>query len=1196
MTITNKAARICSAGAKSLLALVTVVVLSERTAAQDEIYHFDIGEQKLTTALLQFSEQSDTLLVMHTELIADRSAPEVKGDMPAAEALEKLLEGSGLEYSVGDDGGVTVVHATQTEDSNSGKVQPTLMAQASADRNRSMTTENEDVEKAGLQIGESIRGDDEGAVSVITGKVTDARTGANLKGALVTIEETGQWTSTGDLGRFRFASVPSGSVTLTVSFLGYAGQSAVIGVRGDSITQDFALRGGSEIEEIVVYGQRSARAQALNIERTSDVASTVVASDLLTGFPGVTVSDSLRRVPGVAFTPDRLTGDGSNVIIRGLEPNLNAVKLNGIELPIEQGGRSATLSNVLSESVDKITISKSLLPSHDSAGTGGLIEIETRGPLDRPRDFISAAVDYGSGEQLDELNASLTASTILGAQENFGVSASVQYRDRENEAYSYGTGLTFGEYLPLGPRGTPTISSISFIDPLTPFPFERGVNSAFSDSASYNSSVVNTENLGINVSGQFKWDQHSDFKLAYQYFEGDSHSDTSSISINAPLQYALQPVQVIGGEPRYAIQPSGFFSFQQNYSISENSSETEVISFEGQTVVDEWQFDYLIGRTEGTFTTPVSGGLSFSGPTSSSPDFLQFIDPSSVDEIEDRVLSYFPARNGGGYPIPFLSPEGFDAYNNPANFNFSSANWAESMSDSSRTAFELDVKRSFGSGPVKYVSAGVSLENTEASNFVIQDQSSYFPVGTVTVADLGLAFSSPAIVNESVPANFLVISPSGVATFFSSVDALTQGSSPLLGVSRSNGVEDNPLITDAGLEEDELSAYLEVKTTFGNLDVIGGFRWSQYDITANRFTVSTLFDASFVFDPVFQQNSRRVDSVSETQSEFLPRIVTNYRFSENDVLRFGYYRSLARPSIEDIRNSENVLYFLAPFFGPNFNQPQISITRGNPDLQPSITNNFDFSFERYDSNTGVLKLGVFYKDIKNPLRVASERIVELPADFVLPDDPRIQAVADNFDIIVSFPVNSPFSGSILGVEAAVEKQFVNWPGWASGLGVFANATYTDGEIDEQVFFASSPIFDDAGVIIGTENVELVAKDSNLSQQPRFSGTIAATYNMYGIDGSLAYTYQDARRSAGFSTFYLSQYEDSVDSLDLRIEYRFDRANSSWIAFLEGSDLLKGQSDHQASFFRGGENGAGKYVSGRTFRGGRFLNIGLRANF
>ena len=1161
-----------------------MVLSAQADDTNSQSYELDIDALPLTVAVKTLSDETGIEVLFFSEIAEGVTSSPVHGEYTPTEALETMLNSTDLEVVDLKKEGAVAIAMTATDErgaSDSKNLAPTPVLMAQNQTSQTQTTSSQS---------------SEGGTSIVTGKVTDARTGANLKGAKVTIEETGQWTSTNDLGEFRFVNVPTGSSTITVSYLGYAGQASAIDVRGDGTSQNFALRGGSEIEEIVVFGQRSARAIALNQERTSEVASTIVASDLLTGFPGATVSDSLRRVPGVAFAPDRLTGDGSNVIIRGLEPNLNAVKLNGIELPIEQGGRSATISNVLSESVDKITISKSLLPSHDSAGTGGLIEIETRGPLDRPKNFMSAAVDYGSGEQLDELNASLTASTVFGTQENLGVGASVQYRDRENESYSYGTGLIFGEYLPLGPAGTPTISSSSFISPLTPFPFEGGANSAFSDSASYNSHIVETENLGINVSGQFKWGQHSDLKLAYQYFEGDSRSDTSSISINAPLQYALQSVQALGGEPRYAIQPSGFFSFQQNYSVSENSSETEVITFEGQTVLGGWQFDYLIGRTDGTFTTPVSGGLSFSGPTSSSPDFLQYIDPSSVDTIEGRVLSYFPARNGGGYPIPFLSSVGFDAYNSPENFNFSSGNGVESMSDSSRTAFEIDIKRSFGSGPIKYVSAGVALENTEASNFVIQDQSSYFPIGPVTAADLGLTFSSPAIVNEGVPANFFVVSPSGVTTFFSSLDALTQGASPLLGVSRSNGVEDNPLLTDTGLEEDELSAYLEVKTTIGSLDIIGGFRWSQYDITANRFTVSTLFDASFVFDPVFQQSSRRVDSVSETQSEFLPRIVANYRFSENDVLRFGFYRSLARPSIEDIRNSENVLYFLAPFFGPNFNQPQISISRGNPDLQPSVTDNFDLSFERYDSDTGVLKLGVFYKDIKNPLRVASERIAELPADFVLPDDPRIQAVADNFDITVSFPVNSPFSGSIWGVEAVIEKQFVNWPGWASGLGIFANATYTDGEIDEQVFFVSSPIFDNSGAIIGTENVELVAEDSNLAQQPRFSGTLAATYNMYGIDGSLAYTYQDARRSAGFSTFYLSQYEDSVDSLDLRIEYRFDRANSSWIAFLEGSDLLKGQSDHQASFFRGGENGAGEYVSGRTFRGGRFFNVGLRANF
>src|SRR3546814_18712815 len=71
--------------------------------------------------------------------------------------------------------------------------------------------------------------------------------------------------------------------------------------------------------------------------RISDWSSDLCSSDL-----------ALRRVPGVSFQRDGLTGDGTNIMIRGLDPDMNAVKLNGLNLPVGNGGgRSAAQSNML---------------------------------------------------------------------------------------------------------------------------------------------------------------------------------------------------------------------------------------------------------------------------------------------------------------------------------------------------------------------------------------------------------------------------------------------------------------------------------------------------------------------------------------------------------------------------------------------------------------------------------------------------------------------------------------------------------------------------------------------------------------------------------------------------------------------------------------------------------------------------------
>lgn len=265
--------------------------------------------------------------------------------------------------------------------------------------------------------------------------MTDISTGASLDGALIIIEETDQRTSTDNLGRFRFSQVRPGRYTVRVSYLGYESASATVRiVPGQDAQRNFELGGVVDLGTIQVYGQRSSRALALNQERTAENSRTVISSDLIGNFMGTTISEALRRAPGVAFEQDFATGDGSNIIVRGLAPDLNVVRFNGIELPVGSGeDRSASLNNILADAVESVTISQTLLPNQDSGGTGGLVEIETKSLLDRPVRFAQFSIEGRQRDDdfLDDYIASGILSGRFGSANNIGLSISAQLRDRD---------------------------------------------------------------------------------------------------------------------------------------------------------------------------------------------------------------------------------------------------------------------------------------------------------------------------------------------------------------------------------------------------------------------------------------------------------------------------------------------------------------------------------------------------------------------------------------------------------------------------------------------------------------------------------------------------------------------------------------------------------------------------------------------
>lgn len=93
------------------LTAATCVLFGSCVQAADNV--FDIPSQSLSQALVKFSEQADTVVMAPQKLLEGKKASQVQGKMSVQEALNKLLEGTGLEASESDRGSVAI-HEAQT--------------------------------------------------------------------------------------------------------------------------------------------------------------------------------------------------------------------------------------------------------------------------------------------------------------------------------------------------------------------------------------------------------------------------------------------------------------------------------------------------------------------------------------------------------------------------------------------------------------------------------------------------------------------------------------------------------------------------------------------------------------------------------------------------------------------------------------------------------------------------------------------------------------------------------------------------------------------------------------------------------------------------------------------------------------------------------------------------------------------------
>ena len=1108
---------------------------------------FQIIGQPLDSALNEFARQSDREIFYASDVVDGVYVNGVDGKYEPEDALELLLADSGLEYSVTASDTFLVSDHGGDSDSKNSSPAPILMAQNTSSQAQTTVSSRSE----------------QGGTSVVTGRVTDARTGTNLRGAKVAIEETGQWTSTGDLGQFRFTNVPQGSVTLTVSNLGYASQSAVVSVGESSATQDFALRGGTEIDEIVVFGQRSARAIALNQQRTAQNNSTVISSDDLGQFSSANLPDALRRVPGVSFTRDS-TGAPDDISVRGLVGDLNSVQINGIAAAGDGLDRSADLTNVLTDSIESVTVNKSLLPRHESRGTGGLIEIETKTPLDRPTRFVQFGYERADGVS-DSLSLDYLTGTLSGrflADESLGFSVSAQYQESDRAGSSISTGAILGKYLPAG------IGSISEIDPRIPFPFVGGSDELVFNSFSNTFSAIEDEVLNVTLSGAYQPHQSTTIRADYTYVDSDSVSSRSNARFAPFVRFSERPVVELGDELRRAAVYGNFFTATRQLAIAPEERSSQALSVRSKTVLDRVEFDLTAGISQAEQNR--NGGFNANFRHSNRRPDVSLFASNATDSIEGIVLSPLSSINGG----PLLTQAGFEEYSDGSLIDFRGGDFTTLESDDERRHFEANIKYSPALPLVRYLGVGIDVEDVDIRDF--NDRRSIS--GTVSLAETGVSTGEDALASVESAGRITTSSPNQAAVLRDFVLANAEDNG-ILAVSDFLG---DPLARDTYTQELNVDYYFEAGLEWRDFELVGGVRVASTNVDAKVRTDPQIFDEDFQNIAEAEERLRELVVLDGKQTDVLPRVVLNYRPSNNVVFRAAYHRSVARPSLFLQSATRNVILVNAERYGENGDKKRAIFDLPNPDLQPAVTDNFDASIEYYFENSGVVKFGLFYKEIENlqeTIRIESADISEVD----IPDDPVFADLLANpgdYLIEINIPKNNPSISNVWGAEFEYEQQFTNLPGALAGLGFFGNVVYVDSEKDEIAAFNGE---------------EIVIPDVRFFGQPSYSGALGLTYNYSNIDASASYSFQDDvfRNRLDYGA---NQYVQSFETLDIRFEYFLDRQVGQFRLFLEGSDLLRDSDDATSVIFRGGENGVPQIPVSQSFFGGRTLRLGFLATF
>src|SRR5467141_3604468 len=816
----------------------------------------------------------------------------------------------------------------------------------------------------------------------VAGTVKDSGNSA-LPGALVDLLPLGRKVVTDDHGQFRITDVPAGEYTLSVSYVGLAvSNTPVVVEAGKEINANPVLQVASQADQVVVTAERlQGEAEAINIERTSDNIVQVLPERVITSLPNTNIADAVGRVPSVSLERDE--GEGKYVQIRGTEPRLSSVTVNGVNLPSPEGAvRNIKLDAVPADLVERIEVFKTLSADQDADGIGGTVNLVTRTTGERPFYALGGTGGY---------------NPIQNGYGRGGFSGTFGQRFGVSKKFAFLLNGTFDKTN----RGIDDLEpgQATGVDPAT------GRNVAFAnteDRRSYNyyrtrygfsTGIDYNIKPGTSVYAKGLYSDFHDYGETWVYTPNAGNTiksvspDGSQITFESPMEC----LAINTADPTANCSPG---SYQYRHYIRRP---------------DQQVYSFLTGARHDLSSTLITYEFAASRSHNiGGQDFAttNFSGNQSVDVAVNQKDPFRPklsALDGTNLYDPtqyLLTNSSFTSYiATQLNFQGAASAARRYNAHSHLGTFEIGIK----------IRNSHSTQNENDKILKATD-----PSGNSTVA---LSSVLGTYTNPSYYDNFFRIGSQsyGPASNYNSITKAVVGNPAQFApdvatdIRRSAGA-----FFDAN--ERIYAGCLQNVISFGKLRLQTGVRFDASDtgFLANRIVTS---DPS---DPTITPTTPRITPNRQSAGYFnaLPSVQAQYQLDKNTNLRANFSQGIARPNIGDLVPTTIVDPNASPFPGV--------VIEGNPNLKPTKANNYDILIEHFFQPLGILQGGYFYKQLSDP---------------IYPTASTIPAGQPNAGLRLLQSINGP-SAHIQGIEVSWEQRFSFLPGLLSGFGVSANYSYT----------------------------------------------------------------------------------------------------------------------------------------------------------
>jgi outer membrane receptor protein involved in Fe transport len=925
----------------------------------------------------------------------------------------------------------------------------------------------------------------------VAGTVLNQATGELLVGAAVEIEGTGV-SGVSERGGAFSIEAPAGQRTLVVSYSGLDPvRLSVLVTAGQVTTREVAMTAKIyQLEKFTVSGEREGSARAIQAQRQAANPLWVVATDTF-GNPAANPGELIQRLPGIST--DIVGSEVRTIYVRGMGPGFSALMVDGERIATSTGtsaSRDYQIEQMGTGNLETVELIKAPQPEQDANAVAGFINLVSRRAFDAAgrRVTVTAGTMWrrrgfdGSPfrdrpEGLDLLSVGYSdVYSVFGGSRNLGLAFNLNRRvsaTTQDEVGPGGVLYNFGQ---------------TYLNPNTANPLTRVFGTGdFGYKA-------RAHNAGLNLDYKLSPDAYVFAKLGFN--TNDQYQEYYRPGIGNPAATAANFAAGSTYEHSFLLPHAASIAISEATPAFTKNSRN--YSFTGGT-----EFKFLQGSATASLRA------SYSHADISYPGWIRA--QARTPATAASGIGFELDRRGQDpwYPIfrQTAGPSVFD----PASYVMTSMQKQSYKAGNDLYGLRADgTKRFTGRWPV-VAKAGVKWAEDTRNPFT--DFGCADLGGRRRRAELGRrrddAVCGPPVQPGRRPLRAVSVH-----------DEAARGAGGLLAADRGGRLQQLRDLADGALAvprdhhggvlagRDEVRPVARARRGADGGDGDGGpglgaehvrlvGRQQRRRHQPGPRGGGGECGARAALVRAAEHHRRRVP-------EFFPGLHFVYELLPGLLGRASYNRAISRPPVAN----------LIPTLTENHENS--TVTAGNPDLKPYLTDNFEVSLEKYFEPVGQVSVSAFAKDISNYFRSFASTI---PAEGL-----------DGSGLYAGYTlsqVRNIGTARIRGLELSYQQQYSFLPGIWRGLGFFANFTYLKAEGD-----------------FGT--TATTTKLGNLA--PR-SGNTGLSFRHRGLDVRLLANWTDQKYKSVVSG--IDVYAESRLGLDLKLQYSVNRRYS---VFLDCTNL------------------------------------------